>query len=531
MPAVKKVIGHLVILVALGALFSTTWACSSIQGNPLDESALGYQECTSDRSCGKGRYCNKPEGKDKGYCWQDCRPSEDDKDCALIGDGLECTVFGRCVPKGQDFSCMNNSQCEEGYFCNIGVNTCQARVPCNESKDCDNGSVCMAGMCVQLCGIDIIEKDGIKIEKGRHQDCPKGTYCNAGVKARGKGTCSPLCRDQEDCAGYSEDVQCTPIGLCLEPGIDWYEPDECRWVVDGVHVNHYLADSPCLELGFNYGCRPGADVSTCAKLSDKVDLGKIDPAYDASKLAGIWGIHFQTSTINDIPLVGSQDTVSSNTGIARLTHNGNKVTMEIKICKIDLINFWDDDKQHENLSWMIVPKRYVMAVPVVVQDFTIDKVEKGATFTTSWVLDVRGAILDDPKNDPLPTKKDLTHEWDQDLDGNPGMTTVMEGLLHGDVYNVQKWGDSKHGVILDDQANYIGGLMESMSIQEVLGGNPPDLGQNADISIHPMADRTFFRMARMPDNTTCADVIERSAKKGDWLSYTPHYGDVQPPAD
>ena len=518
-------------LMTISVIIGSVAGCSRTQGSPVDEADLGFQTCSSDRSCGEGRYCNKSEGEERGYCWSDCRPSEGDKDCALIGDGLVCTVFGRCVPEGSDRSCLYNADCDETYFCNMATNTCETSEPCSESKDCGDNAVCIDGSCVELCGIEIVEKDGIQIEKGRHQDCPEGKYCNASVKARKKGTCSPYCRDQSDCEGYSDKVQCTPIGLCLEPGIDWYEPDECRWKIDGVEVGPDLANSPCLELGFNYACRPGKEVSSCAKVTDEVDLGEIDSSYEASKLVGVWGIHFQTATINDIPLVGSQNTISSNTGIVRLTHEGNKVFMEIKICKIELINFWDDDKQHENLSWMVIPKRYLRAVSVVRQEFTIDKVEKGAEFTTSWLLDVRGAMLEDPEKDPLPTKQDMARVWDQDMDGNPGLTTVMEGLLHGDVYNCQRWGDRKHGVILDAQANYIGGLMESKSEQQVLGGNPPELGQNADISIHPMADRTYFRMVRMSGDTTCADVIQRAEKEGDWLSYTPHYSDLEPPSE
>jgi len=506
--------------------------CSETIGDPVDEDALGYKVCTTDRFCGPGRYCRKAGGAEEGYCWSDCRPGEGDKDCVFLGEGLECTVFGQCVPEGEDLTCMNSDDCADDRYCNRTTNVCEKPDPCQSSSDCSGDTVCAGRVCTPTCGVDIIDVEGVPVEQGRHEDCPEGQYCNASVKVRGDATCSPFCRTDLDCEGYGgSGIACVPIGLCLEPGVDWYEPGECRWVIDGHRVDRLFADSPCTELGWNFACRPGSDTSVCEQVSDEVDFGEVDPSYEASKLVGTWGLYFQTSSVNDVPLIGSQNVVSSNASLARLTHEGNQVQIEIKICSVELINFWDDDLQHENLSWMVLPKRYHQAVPMLIQTVEVDEVGPGVPFETTWLHDVRGAWLDDPFDDPLPTMKDLSAAWDQDMDGNPGLTTVMEGLLHGDVYNCQRWGDRKLGTIHDARPKYISGLLSTFTEQFALGANPSELAQDAAISVHLDPDRTFFRMERLEDRATCEEVVARKHREGDWLSYTAHYGDLPVPAE
>jgi len=521
------------LLGAAGVAALAGAGCESSAGDPLDEAALGYQACATDRACGVGRYCRREAGAAEGVCWADCRRTEGDKDCAFFGTGLVCSVFGQCVSAAEDDSCLTSADCDPDAYCNQATNRCETPVACDGPTVCAGGEACAGGRCTPTCGTRTELVEGVEREYGIHEDCPEGRYCNASVRRGGQATCSPSCRDTADCSAYNGDVTCVPLGLCLEPGVDWYEPDVCRWEVDGHAVDHRYADSACLHLGWTYACRPGGCESSCEQLGTEVDFGEVDPAYPASQLVGVWGAHFQTATISEVPMIGTQNAYSSNTSIVRLTHVGDQVTMEIKICNIELINFWDDDQQHTNLSWVEVPTRYYPAVPVVTQEFEITSVEQGAEFVTSYIHDVRGAWLEDPYNDPLPTRAAPAGSWDQDEDGSPGMTTVMQGMLHGDLWIAQRWGDSKHGVILDDHdpPRYIGGLMEGFSEQNVLGANPPDLGQDAEITMHPMADRTFFRMERGPDDLTCADLLTRRHREGDWLSFTFHYGDVPVPAD
>ncbi len=144
-----------------------------------------------------------------------------------------------------------------------------------------------------------------------------------------------------------------------------------------------------------------------------------------------------------------------------------------------------------------------------------------------------GCILDDPVNDPLPTRDDYEADpndprfWDQDEDGQVGMTTLMDGIMRGAIYNVQRWTAIYHGRILD--ADHVKGLSTIVSKQKVLSASNPTLIQDIDTFIHDDEDRTYFRMQRLDDDASCADLIRLANRYDSWLRHTPHMDDVPDP--
>ena len=63
---------------------------------------------------------------------------------------------------------------------------------------------------------------------------------------------------------------------------------------------------------------------------------------------------------------------------------------------------------------------------------------------------VLGAQLDDPLNDPLPSEESDTRVYDQDMDGNPGVTLSVSGLVEGDIYTVIRYVDTLSGSITSE---------------------------------------------------------------------------------
>ncbi len=467
-------------------------ACDSSSGEAVAEDALGYQPCEKDFDCGTGRYCNAD-----GYCWSDCRSSAD---CALVDKGPLCNLFGECVEPGGTAACTSHADCGEDHWCN--------------GRCSSSGAVC-----------------------GTAEECPfDGETCS--------GTCSAYCATDNDCIGYEDEtLSCTPVGQCLLPGWErWISPGElppttCR------HDGH------CAALGWNWRCDcdkviddftgwevcAGGGESVCVTRDAPLDLGDGPADSPAHAMRGIWGMRMEIAVVTlGLPLVTKQNTYSSNLFLIRARHTaGDTLEMDDKLCELKLINFVDSDEEFDDLAWMVIPLRYLRSVAVLQRSVEVTGTAAGTPWDTTRSLEVRGCVLDDPWNDPLPTHQDYAADpndprfWDQDGDGHVGMTTLMDGVLRGAIYNVQRWQAEYHGEILD--ADHIAGLADVVNEQIVISASTPSLIYETDTAIHEEEDRTYFRMQRLPDDASCADLIRLANRDNAWLRHTPHLDDVGDP--
>ncbi len=490
-------------------------ACTTTQGTPASEAELGYRACEVTFDCGTGRYCN-----DSGFCWSDCRTSADcdefcnegtcslteascqeNEDCPQIGTQV-CTRFGQCLEPDGSRSCDSHEDCGENRFCN---GTCT-----------ESGSSC-----------------------GSNDDCPVALY----PTDKCAGTCGAHCGSDNDCLDFGEELSCTPVGQCLQPGWEqWISPGQ----LPPVECDR---DSQCKVLGWQYNCDCEKEMdprlklwmcknsgkSVCVPDSDDLDLGDGPADSPAHDFRGVWGMRYVAAVVTlNLPLVNQMNTYSSNMILVKFRHGeGDRLDMQIKICAIDLINFKDDDLPVDNLAWMLIPHTYLRSLPILDLWVDVKSAAAGATFETSQLLEVRGCVLENPATDPLPTKDDFEDNpddprfWDQDGDGNVSMTTLMDGVLRGKVYNVQRWTAIYNGEILD--ADHIRGLATVENEQIVVSANSESLKQETATIVHEEADRTFFRLMRMDDDASCADLIREGAKDNSWLRHSPHLMDVDDP--
>jgi hypothetical protein len=182
---------------------------------------------------------------------------------------------------------------------------------------------------------------------------------------------------------------------------------------------------------------------------------------------------------------------------------------------------------------MVVPHLYIRALPIVKQTVEVASAAPGSSFETSQSCEIRGLVLDDPVNDPLPDRHVFDADpgdprfWDQDGDGNVGMTTMMDGILRGAIYNVQRWKAVYHGEILDN--DHIRGPSSIENQQNVISASTSTLIYDTTTEIHVDPTRTYHRFVRMPDDTTCADLIREGHREDSWLRHTNHMMDIPDP--
>jgi hypothetical protein len=110
-------------------------------------------------------------------------------------------------------------------------------------------------------------------------------------------------------------------------------------------------------------------------------------------------------------------------------------------------------------------------------------------------------------NDPLPSDPDDPRVFDQDGDGNPGVTIRVEGIVSGDMYIVQRSWTRLEGALLGDGS--FGGRLFFGNAQVVLDSTSPFLGDPP--SSRPLPNLSWFRIARLPEDADCAKARERAA--------------------
>jgi hypothetical protein len=495
-------------------------ACTSTRGTPVDQEELGYLECEDYFECGPGRYCTK-----QGTCFADCRTTAD---CALFGEDMVCNPFGQCLEKGGGEECTGHADCGEGRYCNGLCSGSQAL--CNGDEECPVSPLYpdekCAGTCAPNCGVDNDCKDACE----NYRCSADGTRCEKRCALAGND-----CESDEDCTRY-QGLECTPVGQCMFPGWErWIPPAE----LPPTRCNR---DAECKTLGYGYFCDcsketdprsgfelcAGGSYSTCKEDPDPVDFGDGPAGSPAHDLIGVWGARIEVAVLTvGLPIVGSHNSYSSSLHLLKLSHNrGDTVDIEHRICEIKIINFNDDDSEYQDMIWMVIPHSYLRSLPLLEQTAEVTSTAPGSHFETSQLLELRGCLLDDPAHDPLPRKTDYDANpddprlWDQDEDGNVSMTVYADGVLRGEIYNVQRWTAVYAGKLLD--SDRICGLTAGDSEEYMIATSNPLFEQETETSINKTPDRTYFRFKRMPDDTSCADLIREGHRDDSWLRHTDH---------
>jgi hypothetical protein len=112
--------------------------------------------------------------------------------------------------------------------------------------------------------------------------------------------------------------------------------------------------------------------------------------------------------------------------------------------------------------------------------------------------------LANPATDPLPTSADAGTVWDEDMDGNPGVTVDVVSPP-GELYLVKR-------VVFDfaqstSAGGWLTGSLEATSAQETLGASSPLLDTN--VAITPRSGCTSLYQVRCVDpGFTCASLVQ-----------------------
>jgi hypothetical protein len=388
------------------------------------------------------------------------------------------------------------------------------------------------------------------------RNCETDAECKPYAFCGDQGKCVFECRTKEDCylfmpeeEGYKcVDNQCRTADWEPEPDGDVEDGDsdddgagcaptptdiDCRyWNEDYCTERSWVpwcAASDCLVMGWQYTCgEEGKCIDNCA-----VDFGEVEEYPELADWTGVWGTVYSTAvTTTGLPLVNSQDTVSYHYSLDRLSIRDGKIVRDSKLCFLAIKNFKGEQIFDEDLAFMVTPQAYWENVALIQQ--VIENPEPmvaGLTFETTRFWEVRGAILDDPINDDLPDRDDYNmgdpRIWDQDFDGKPAMTTLMKGVINMEIYSDQRWSTVMEAEVVD--MDHIIAINNHTSLQYQLDTHNHTNLYDQATKPHDDGDRSYYRMLRMPDDTTCEDVMALREEVNGWLYFTPRMDGVPRP--
>lgn len=262
-----------------------------------------------------------------------------------------------------------------------------------------------------------------------------------------------------------------------------------------------LGYDPCVEAST---C--GSDVVTEADEGvDSVahDVGDVTPAGgQIGAFSGRWVlIETQAVTTVDMPFVGQLDTTSVHHYLVDVSVEGNALVLSEDLCELEIF-----EQTCHNVGITVIPQVYVEAIEPLERRVVLASGAVGDGFVSNRVTALRGAQLEDPVNDPMPTFEDPTGAIDQDSDGHPGMTVLLNGVFAGsEVYTAQRWWSEFRGTI--ESPNRVEGLLLHGNETNTLGADPPGLAYQTANAPNDDATRSFFRLLRVSDNYTCAQLV------------------------
>ena len=222
------------------------------------------------------------------------------------------------------------------------------------------------------------------------------------------------------------------------------------------------------------------------------------PAPAEPDMTGRWVVAQLTTTAAKVPVIGEINARTRMVALHDLAQEGDRVRGDGVLCRLDI----DSGSSFVDTK---LPEAFKNSLPRPRIDAVIERGDDGTRFRTGRALVVVGAKLEKP-DEALPTSPRDPRVFDQDGDGKPGVTIVIEGIVSGKIYVAQRsWtrlagkrhGDgSLSGTVYFDNEQAILGTTSSML------DDPP--------SQRPVPAKSWFKMVRVPKGTSCADARKLS---------------------
>lgn len=154
------------------------------------------------------------------------------------------------------------------------------------------------------------------------------------------------------------------------------------------------------------------------------------------------------------------------------------------------------------------PDAFVETMPVRERTGTLSSATTGASLEGGPYVDLVGVELEDPAGDDLPDDPDDDSVIDQDGDGNPGVTVLIDQawLGEGEAYVAQRNVTTYDGVVVS--TDRVEGYLDATTEQQILDASTWWLLLDAPPpEPDPDPTHSYFVMQQVDDDAGCAEVL------------------------
>jgi hypothetical protein len=231
--------------------------------------------------------------------------------------------------------------------------------------------------------------------------------------------------------------------------------------------------------------------------------GGIDETLERFEAPEVWARQHVMIGLAELPAFGIVLSETRTTLRTTITNTDGVIISREETCKIDI------DRPDASEVQTSIPQIFVESISLFDRALTME----GDTLKFAQVVQVQGAHLKDPKNDELPTDLEDPRVFDQDQDGQPGLTVRISGLLEGNLQVIQRLTTRLSGEIDGYQME---GLLTWKTEEPVLSGSSAILSQEVPVTVHPEY-QSYFVARRVSSEMSCAEILAES----DTIFWTP----------
>jgi hypothetical protein len=194
------------------------------------------------------------------------------------------------------------------------------------------------------------------------------------------------------------------------------------------------------------------------------------PPGAAERLVGTWAMRSSFATLQMLPFLGEQRSVTTSYGIVRIEAAGDGLQITDHGCHVETGGGGGASSE--------IPDAVPRSVPP--QTSMLEFLESGGAWRVRRpVQPVPVGFRAAHDMDALPTMASDPRVWDQDEDGQPGVTVRVSGLASGDVYVVQ-WTRGFWEAPLSGSGELRGESFDAGSAQRTIGASNPILNMTID---------------------------------------------------
>lgn len=212
-------------------------------------------------------------------------------------------------------------------------------------------------------------------------------------------------------------------------------------------------------------------------------------------LSGDWAMVQVLVASADLPVVGN---ISIDTVVGVLTHatqSGSQVIFQDRYCFTDATPS----------TWLFrtnIPDIVMQSIRPAPREAHLVRTECDFRLQQAWYTEVRGAVLEDPQADPLPTEANDPRVIDLEGDGHPGMTIQASilGIFSGQGYAVQRYRYQLDGTVFNP--DLIVGFIDWTSEQRILAATHSMFMESFTDTTDPDASKHRFVMVRTDEPWT-----------------------------